>query len=253
MNYWHGFADILIDKSVVKVKTDESKDDDEDDEPAVKVMKLAHKRRHEYHSDASQPNDEVHFLAEEDSDDCLEQIFSQTIVNAFYETNINQSLANVFVPSFLVTANTVSIHMYSCGKDRLYTSKVMDLWNGNELNFATVISVWLAINFETFQNEVPEEEFTLRHYPRSNFRKIVEEKLEIYKSALSKPLKDAWKRHNIISNNIFSDQRFWIYSSSRYREKISEELNELSSLFLKEHPETEESILEGHSNLGESE
>ena len=130
--------------------------------------------------------------------EAMPQVFAQTIVNAFCEVKKNPKLEDYYIPSFLATSTTVSVHMYNCKRDKLFSSVDLPIFDdsGKELNFGTIITIWLSLNFDHLASIVPDDEFEERGNPRCNFRNTVEVSYNLYHTELSKRLKDADKKNS---------------------------------------------------------
>ena len=139
------------------------------------------------------------------TNEALPQVFAQTIVNAFCEVQKNPKLEDYYIPSFLATSTTVSVHMYNCKRDRLFNSVDLPIFDdsGKELNFGTFITIWLSLNFDRLASIVPDDEFEERGNPRCNFRNTVEASYNLYHTELSKPLKDADKKKQSKENFVW--------------------------------------------------
>ena len=183
-------------------------DEDDSDEPVTKQMKGGDGEPHQQRSfDGEDTSEEsVDFngtlsveVKKGNVNEALPQVFAQTIVNAFCEVKKNPKLEDYYIPSFLATATTVSVHMYNCKRDRLFSSKDLPIfyYSGKELNFGTIITIWLSLNFDRLAKIIPDEEFEGRCNPRSNFMDAVGDSYNIYQTELSKPLKDADKKRPV--------------------------------------------------------
>lgn len=119
------------------------------------------------------------------------QVLAQTIVNAFCNAKKNNSLSNLFIPSFLVKGSEVSFHMYNCDQDKLLTSEPQMLCREDDvdvykLNINTILYIWIALHFDIFDSKV--EEKLQENFPCSNFKAIVGSKYQIYKEKMTRPL-----------------------------------------------------------------
>ncbi|XP_063425952.1 uncharacterized protein LOC134709737 [Mytilus trossulus] len=236
--YWHGHADILIGKSTVKVGKDleDAKATEESSnrsmgEPSHKYMRRNNGQKYGSSRDSEDSDEDldcsslsVHLNEEGDH---LPQIFSQTITNAFFESSKCSKLSDLFIPSFFATPDVISIHMYNCERDRLYTSENMNIWSGDNYNIGTIVCIWFALHFERFQNKVPEEEFTMRNVPKANFKTVVGDLLPIYEKNLTKPLKNSKERN---SAEINFDMKFLLIVSE-YSKQMSEKLQRIQTMY----------------------
>ncbi|OPL21403.1 hypothetical protein AM593_02636, partial [Mytilus galloprovincialis] len=237
-DYWHGHTNIFIGKSTVKVGKDledadvtEESDNGSMGEPSHKYMRTNNGQKNGPSRDLADSDEDsdcsslsVHFNEQTDH---LPQIFSQTITNAFFESSKCSKLSDLFIPSFFATPHGVSIHMYNCERDRLYTSENMNIWSGDNYNIGTIVCIWLALHFERFQNKVPEEEFTMRNVPKANFKTVVGDLLSIYEKNLTKPLKNSKERN---SAEINFDMKFLLIVSE-YSKQMSEKLQTIQTMY----------------------
>ncbi|XP_053391166.1 uncharacterized protein LOC128553991 [Mercenaria mercenaria] len=120
------------------------------------------------------------------------QAIAQCISNAFYVQDQSQ-LSDVFIPSFLANDNTIKIYMYCCSNDILLESESMPILRGDTINVATVITVWLAINFDYFDlRDLKSKEMAQKLHlasPKSMFKTLIgAEALYIYEHKLHRPL-----------------------------------------------------------------
>lgn len=225
IDIWHGHADILIEKSIVKVEANRDDEEDEEEEEAETEREILEPQRKLQRLDSDGSRGSIN--------ESIPQVLAQTIVNAYFESSKNQQLADYYIPSFLATPKCVSVHMYNCKRDRLYTSVDLPIWDtsDSELNFSTVITVWLALNFDRLATCVPDDEFSKRHIPTSNFKICVEKSLEIYNKCLSKPLKDAGKKRMV--NRNFDVANEFLTLRTEYNDSIAASLHEVQELFEK--------------------
>ena len=221
---WHGWGDILVGQSVVKIQTQQNnnKEDDSSEftqdysyvpgswEPCVKRTKVE--------STCSEPPD-IGFCEDEENEytsaiddgnymplgpqsichsttlynETLSQILSQTITNAFLQVKINPKVKNHFIPAFLASEKYITIHMYNPVDDILLTqSRAMPIFEDNQLNPLTVLSVWLALNILRFSVYPPDDKSvqksTFHTIKQSDFHTIVGNRLDIYKNDLTSPV-----------------------------------------------------------------
>ena len=96
-------------------------DEDDSNEPVTKQMKGGEGEPHQQRSsDCEDTSDEsVEFTSilpvevkKGNMNEALPQVFAQIIVNALCEVKNNPKFENYYIPSFLGTATTVSVHMY---------------------------------------------------------------------------------------------------------------------------------------------
>ncbi|XP_071178407.1 uncharacterized protein [Mytilus edulis] len=201
-DYWHGYPDILLDKSTVKVDIDESCceteeiEDNEWTEPVAKKQRFLERTNGtDGEGSALTLNPDIFTTCEDrffKTEKTLRQSFVQTITNAFYQVKQKPKLQNLCIPSFLASDNKVRIIMYNCEQDRLYISEDMYLFDtlcNHGLNVGTIVSIWLALNFEIFQNEVDEEDLTAIALKKSSFQgKLPDTVLSVYKHQLYRNL-----------------------------------------------------------------
>jgi hypothetical protein len=217
IDVWHGYADILVEKSSVKV-VQVSSDEDESDESVAKKMKDGdgepgrqrssdgdrepRQQRSPEGDDTSEESIDLNdtlSLEETAMNEALPQVFAQTIVNAFCEVKKNPKLEDYYIPSFLATTTTVSVHMYNCKRDRLFSSVDLPIFDdsGKDFNFGTIITIWLSLNFDRLANIAPDDELEIRGNPRCHFRSAVGDSYKLYQTELSKHLKDADKKKTV--------------------------------------------------------
>ncbi|XP_052060185.1 uncharacterized protein LOC127700658 [Mytilus californianus] len=199
---WHGHPDIAIDRCLVKIGTENDECVEDTDifeyeltDPVSKKIKIEDDARETggcdegselkgYNESLMSKNNEV--------ENTLDQVFAQTITNAFYQAKDNPELQNLFIPSFLATDEKVQILMYNADNDRMLKSQDMELFSDisdNGLNNGTVICIWFALNFMDFQQKELENEFEAIRFEKSGFQeKLRDEILSIYQSELVRPL-----------------------------------------------------------------
>ncbi|KAJ8320517.1 hypothetical protein KUTeg_002104 [Tegillarca granosa] len=186
---WHGRADILLNHCTINVDTEA---DDGESETGEKPSK---RQKEEEISPEFSSNTEVK-LDSNNYDDSLAQTLAMGIVNAFCEVKKDVSLSNKFIPSFSVTERHIRIIMYSCCLDILLLSEKLEIWEDEELNINTLLLVWFALNFDSFEMKVPEQ--FLERSPQSDFKKCVgHEVYSVYISDMSKPLKEEIKSKKV--------------------------------------------------------
>ncbi|OPL21144.1 hypothetical protein AM593_05912, partial [Mytilus galloprovincialis] len=196
--YWHGYPDILLEQSTVKVDMDENceTEDYEWSEPLAKKQRLLEQTNGVGGEGSVLTLKPFIFTSCEDqffkTEKTLRQSFAQTITNAFYQVKQNPKLQNLCIPSFLASDNNVRIIMYNCEQDRLYISEDMYLFNtlcDHGLNVGTIVSIWLALNFEHFQSKVDEGDLTAIALKKSSFQeKLPDTVLSVYKHKLYRNL-----------------------------------------------------------------
>ena len=203
---WHGYADILVNRSVVKVT---SEDDEENGrgEPLQKSMRTG-----SIGDDESSTSDEeyvcdspVEVKQNAITSQAMSQILSQTIVNAFAEVNKDQELSNYFIPSFIVTSQVIRVTMYNCGLDYLLLSDDLDLFIYDEgkvtLNVTTILNLWYALNFENYFDK-RSELFPKCH--TSNFKEQAGKRYKVYNEECTKPMTEAGRSNEIKFGGISS-------------------------------------------------
>ncbi|CAG2250648.1 unnamed protein product [Mytilus edulis] len=200
-NVWHGHSDIRVDRCLVKIGTEvdecgEDKLEYELTDPVAKKVKIEDNVTETRDwDDGSEFNgnvyNEIH-MRKHDVENTLDQVFAQTITNAFYQAKDNPELKNLFIPSFLATDEKVQILMYNVENDRMLKSQDMELFSDtsdNGLNNGTVICIWMALNFIDFQQKDLENEFEDIRFEKSGFQeRLPDEILSIYQSELKSPL-----------------------------------------------------------------
>ncbi|VDI38338.1 Hypothetical predicted protein [Mytilus galloprovincialis] len=174
---WHGRADITVKtkecRNVVKVASDWIENLEEQSEPVLKKARLE--------QDVDELFDSNGLTVVEPSyiqDKAVHQLFSekgymetitQTIVNAFVAVKQNKQLEDHLIPSFFVTAHCLFINFYNVGKDILLAqSKPLLFFQKGKLNYDTIISLWMALNFEKLTVDSLDE-----NYKTSGFRKCL--------------------------------------------------------------------------------
>lgn len=214
---WYGHPDILVDRTTVKVKIEEDENEEETQnyewpEPVVKKLKIMDDRRLQNQigafGDGSSVKSSLFTTCIEVKKDAgikaekaLKQAFAQTITNCFYQAKQNPEIEDIFVPSFLVSDVKLRIMMYNCKRDRLYISDDMFLFevlSKNGLNYGTIISIWMALNFENFKQDITDEEVyeTIGHGKSAFQETLSDESLLIYKKELQRPLPQKKKPSN---------------------------------------------------------
>ncbi|CAC5404005.1 unnamed protein product [Mytilus coruscus] len=168
---WHGQADIFVARSVVKIELEEALDnmslkEDEEEESVEDSLNS---------SMAGESKVEVKTLS---------QAIAEAIVNAFCESQRNESLFDKFIPSFLATEKNIRIILYNCKFDKLLLSTEFPIWDGKHLNTKTMMQVWLTINYVEKMNNLP---CALDNSQESKFKEIVGEAYEIYLNSVTKP------------------------------------------------------------------
>ena len=160
--------------------------------------------------------------------EALLHVFAQTIVNAFCEVKKNPKLEDYYIPSFLATATNVSVHMYNCKRDRLFSSVDLPIFDdsGEELNFGTIVIIWLSLNFDRLANIIPDGELEERGNPRCNFKSAVGDSYKLYQTELSKPLKDADKKRPVTRQ---FDMAMW-FQNTQFLSDLKDSLGRTQAL-----------------------
>lgn len=187
-------ADIVLHKSVFKIATealDNAEEESEDIEdlacesPPTKKRKTTDLNEEDNLSSIIEVEFEKSRKNKEKS-----QAIAQGIVNAFCEARRDKSLHNKFVPSFFVTEKNVRIILYNCAVDVLLLSEKLPIWKETEddysLNTNTLLQVWLFLNFEKFETNIPG--YLLENIPSSQFKDVVKNVYPIYLKKVSRPL-----------------------------------------------------------------
>lgn len=222
MQAWHGYGDILLDHSVVKIEkeleeadpdreqyntdTEDYSDQCDCDEPLAKKIKIDTSEA--AGGDAKGTGDKGclnttvdsympegpnkitwNDLHVKKSNKNLSQVLSQTIVNAFLQVKLNPDLQGCFIPSFLASDKHVTIHMYNPTHDFLLTQeKAMPIWNtteGEQFDDLTILSIWMALNMHNFSRSAEHLEL----FEKSEFHSFLgPEKLSLYQNNLVMPL-----------------------------------------------------------------
>ncbi|XP_053381465.1 uncharacterized protein LOC123543930 [Mercenaria mercenaria] len=195
---WHGYTDIILQKSAVKSAVTVSTKLKESSETRRWTRQEAELDEIESDSDASvsSSSSSSSYSAVEDNKQFNNQkqaearALAQTITNAFCE----QSYRDRFKPSFLATNEKVKIFMYCCDKDVLLETDYMSILEKKSVSIKCLTLVWLALNFDFFQRvDIFDEKSKIQiHYkwPVSNFQKIIgEAPLELYQYKACRPLR----------------------------------------------------------------
>ncbi|XP_052082785.1 uncharacterized protein LOC127720298 [Mytilus californianus] len=241
--YWHGYPDILLDRSTVKVDMNESCCETEETqeyewpEPDAKRQRLLEQTNGTGGKGSILTLKPDIFTTCEDqlfkTEKALRQSFAQTITNAFYQVKQKPKLQSLCIPSFLASDNKVRIIMYNCEQDRLYISEEMYLFDtlcDHGLNVGTIVSIWLALNFENFQNEVDEEDLTVIALKKSSFQeKLPDTVLSVYKHQLYRPLPKKRKQTEQPPRTTLGVRVL----KSKYAKSLLERLESLDSRFFK--------------------
>lgn len=118
--------------------------------------------------------------------------------------------------------------MYNCEQDRLYMSVNMSLWNvDGSLNVGTVICIWLALNFENFQNHVKEDDLENVSLKKSAFQtKLPDGVLSIYRDDLRRlsPIKK-------MRTNEPQQLTAFDLPSSRYAQSVVDKLKKMADRY----------------------
>jgi hypothetical protein len=186
---WHGDADILVKRSVIKISCDDDLDDGSG-EPEKKRIKIGSVRDDDNSTSDESFDSTVEVKRDVISTRAMAQGLAQTIVNAFCEVKKKPSLSNTFIPSFISNEKIIKMTLYNCEIDRLIMTKDLKLFTyDNEskpiLNFSTILSIWYALNFEIFI-ENPESEKYLE-LKESKIKEHARHKLSVYKDSCTKP------------------------------------------------------------------
>ena len=127
---WHGYADIFVKRSIVKIAENSNEDTLDDSYESSEELgsgEPSRKRRRtdslgdDSSSDESSIGSTIEVKKRDiDNQSALSQALAQTIVNAFCVANENNSFSNSFIPSFIATNRKVRICMYNCEQDVLF-------------------------------------------------------------------------------------------------------------------------------------
>ncbi|XP_076105872.1 uncharacterized protein LOC143074207 [Mytilus galloprovincialis] len=236
-DYWHGYPDILIDRSTVKIDMDETQEYEHDELPEPdrkKQRQLEQTNGADGEGSNLTPKTDIFTTCEDQffkTEKTLRQSFAQTITNAFYQVKQYPKLQNLCIPSFLASDNKVRIIMYNCEQDRLYISEDMYLFDtlcDHGLNVGTIVSIWLALNFEIFQNEVDEDDLTAIALKKSSFqKKLPDTVLSVYKHKLYRNLPTKRKHTEQPPRTTMSVRVL----KSKYARSLLERLESLDSRF----------------------
>ena len=146
----------------------------------------------------------------------LQQVLSQTIVNAFLQAKKFPELQGYFIPSFLTSEKYITVHMYNTSLDCLLTqTRAMPLWakgDHDSYDTGTIIAVWMALNMHTFSRSFPNEEenFESPWYHRSNFLALTKDELTFYQNSIQRPL----DRHHVCK---FEETIVGVYSDQQHK------------------------------------
>lgn len=196
---WHGYADILVGRCSIKVGTADDKKE-RSGEALLKKM-----RTEGSGDDESSTSDELYSCDSLDvevkndtfnSGNTMSNVLSQTIVNAFAEVNKNPEFSRSYIPSFYANSEAIRITMYNCGLDSLILSDNLDIFIRDQgktiLDITTILSVWYALNFESYIDESDElfPKFEML-YQKSTFKEKAGKKFEKYSKKCTKPMTEA--------------------------------------------------------------
>lgn len=102
------------------------------------------------------------------SEKANKQAISQTIVNAFLAVKQNGSFEDRLIPSFFTTGQCIFINFYNVKKDILLVqSKPLFFFKVDGINFHTIITLWMALNFEKFHSYFVDSDV---YYEKSGFK-----------------------------------------------------------------------------------
>ncbi|XP_060606107.1 uncharacterized protein LOC132758449 isoform X2 [Ruditapes philippinarum] len=198
---WHGYDDILVNRCLVKIGTEDNKVDGIDEPEDESGEEESSTSDECYVSDSVVKNDAKGYQT-------MSQALAQTIVNAFSEVNKNSELSCSFIPSFIATCKDIRITMYNSGFDSLIMSSNMKIFMSHDnktiLNISTILSVWYALNYDNFFDKVVEgdELFPQFHseilYKKSNFKEQAGEMYEIYKEKCTKPMTETKRDQDVV-------------------------------------------------------
>ena len=227
---WHGRADIVLKHGKIQQTVTVTQPSDTSMEPPAKKQKMDNgdSTTYNFRSGLVEVKKDLNWdvtSEEEQYQEPIPQILSQTIVNAFLVIKENWHLRNFFIPSFLVTPKGVMIVMYNAPYDSLVSQvRCLPLVTpNNTINRRIIFTIWLALNFDKFQLDQSVE--TIKKFLKpSGFRESInvhgiqehyekdvcegdEEKCdksrEIYPSFLDKKaVKESW---SILNKHIMSD------------------------------------------------
>lgn len=200
---WYGYADMLVNKSAVKVDTLKKRGDAGSECEDVESGEQDNKRQKLCRADISSAETHVRDMTTDEEFqfkfqsnrqnvvDVKQGIFpfyhslAQTIVNAFLQAK-NPALEKMLIPSFYATETHIQIQMYCRSNDLLIVSEELPLFDQDtgEFDVSTIIYLWLALNVD-----VPGHSADLKGSP-SNFKRFVEnhKKNQTYINNIEKPL-----------------------------------------------------------------
>ncbi|XP_063441198.1 uncharacterized protein LOC134721867 [Mytilus trossulus] len=240
---WHGHPDITIDRCLVKIGTENDGSGENTDileydltDPVAKRVKIQDDAEDTGGLDEdTELNDPVYnesFMRKHNEvENIMDQVFAQTITNAFYQAKANSELKDLFIPSFLATNENVEILMYNVENDRMLKSQDMELFSDisdNGLNNGTVICIWMALNFMDFQQRDLENEFEAIKFEKSGFQeRLPDDILSIYQSELMRPLPkyDSEKKNQNIKGTAY---HLW---NSAHTRRMKERLDALDEKY----------------------
>lgn len=187
---WHGIADIVLLKSVVKISTEDN-DDSENDSDSTVDLSCASPPKQRKTSGSESEEDSLTSIVEvklqkSKNKKSKSQALSQCIVNAFCEAKRDKTLFDKFIPSFLATEEYIRIILYNCSSDILLLSEELPIWKEAELDTRTLLQVWLFLNFEKFEVLAPG--FIYEDMPSSQFKNVVRDVYSVYLEKVTRPL-----------------------------------------------------------------
>ncbi|XP_045160768.2 uncharacterized protein LOC123525690 [Mercenaria mercenaria] len=218
---WHGYADIVVRHSQIKITQHEDAGASGDQPPAKRARSDSDESVSsitEVKSSSGEPYmpyGPLKLQAGSQSKD-LSQILAQTIVNAFIQYKKNSSLKNYFIPCFLASEKFVTIHMYNPDHDLLVTQgEAMTLRKANSIDYDTILTIWLALNFDIFPAGVKGEHVgdLLDTQAKSGFFDQIKSCLNLYKQKLDFPTveseNDELPKSWLIEKTLQKSRKYW--------------------------------------------
>lgn len=234
---WHGIADIVIHKSVVKVSAENYDDSDQEDSDNIIDLACGLSPSKQRKTSNSESEDDSWTSVVEDKlqkskyKKLKSQALAQGIVNAFCEVKRDKSLHDKYLPSFLATDGYIRIILYNCSSDILLLSEKLPIWENTEdgdveLDTTTLLQVWLFLNFEKFEKLAPD--FVFEDIPSSKFKDVVNNVYSIYVDKVTTPLEPL--KHKPKNECLFLYHELIAERNRKSQEFVSEFFSKMQTL-----------------------
>ncbi|XP_045159225.2 uncharacterized protein LOC123524806 [Mercenaria mercenaria] len=161
-SYWYRRTDIMMDVPVTTLATEESET----------PVGEGHSSPTEMKPSQSLPASKEHIRAE-------------TIIHSFLQKKYHPELDNFLIPTIAMSRTHVAVCMYDCENDVFLETPLLNLFQGKFLKEATVVTLWLALNFKYCCSGVPDEIMDTAF--KADFFKQVGPVLENYFSDVTAP------------------------------------------------------------------